>query len=329
MFKQFIYIENEIATHFNTLKIIEKFKDASIIYIDHYKDVFNQSGSNWRLQKKSQKIILAKRKENFYYKGSNITPNFGYDNFYYNTLALNCVYDCDYCYLQGLFTSAHLVIFVNNEDFISETKKLILNKYEKFYFALSYDTDLLAIEHLLPFCKEWISFAAEIKNLVIEIRSKSANYKVLQNITPNNNVILAWTLSPTEIINKFEPQTPNLNLRINALKHLVDIGWRVRVCIDPILKVNKWQSEYEKLIEKINFDVGFEKLDSISLGVFRMNKVFLKNMQRNREDSSVLYYPYKLNNGNYSYSEDEKNDLINYVLNEIKKYNKKIPIEII
>jgi len=329
VYKQLIYIEKEIATHCNTLKIIEKFKESNIIYIDHYKDVFNQSGSNWRLQKKSQKLILAKRKDNFYYKGSNITPNFGYDNFYYNTLALNCVYDCDYCYLQGLFTSAHLVIFVNNEDFIEETKKLILNKTEKFYFALSYDTDLLAIEHWFPFCKEWINFANETKNLFIEIRSKSANYKALENLKPNTNVILAWTLSPSEIINQYEPQTPNLNLRVNAIKVLIEKGWRVRVCIDPILKIKNWNLHYEDLLEKINSEIGFDKLDSVSLGVFRMNKVFLKSMQRNREDTDILYYPYTLNNSNYSYSENEKNELINFVTDKIKYFNENLTIEII
>jgi len=30
---------------------------------------------------------------------------------------LNCVYDCEYCYLQGMYPSANIVVFVNFEDF--------------------------------------------------------------------------------------------------------------------------------------------------------------------------------------------------------------------
>ena len=29
----------------------------------------------------------------------------------------NCIYDCDYCYLQGMYPSANIVVFVNHEDF--------------------------------------------------------------------------------------------------------------------------------------------------------------------------------------------------------------------
>jgi len=65
------------------------------------------------------------------------------------------------------------------------------------------------------------------------------------------------------------------------------------------------------------------------LGVFRMNKVFLKSMQRNREDTDILYYPYTLNNSNYSYSENEKNELINFVTDKIKYFNENLTIEII
>ena len=33
---------------------------------------------------------------------------------------LNCIYDCKYCFLQGMFRSANFVIFVNYESFMNE-----------------------------------------------------------------------------------------------------------------------------------------------------------------------------------------------------------------
>ena len=30
---------------------------------------------------------------------------------------LNCVYDCRYCFLQGMYRSANYVLFVNYDDF--------------------------------------------------------------------------------------------------------------------------------------------------------------------------------------------------------------------
>ncbi|MCA6437299.1 MAG: DNA photolyase [Bacteroidetes bacterium] len=329
MFKQFIYIEKQIAEHENTKRVLTKFTDAKIVYIDHYKDVFNQSGSEWRLQKQAQKLILAKRTDHFYYKGSNVTPDFGFKNFYYNTLALNCVYDCDYCYLQGLFSSAHFVLFVNNEDFISETIKLINQSSEQVYLALSYDTDLLAIENWLPYCKTWIDFAASQQNLTIEIRTKSANYKSLEYCKPVDNVVLAWTLSPQEIINLNEAKTPSLIQRLKAIKAFQTLGWKIRLCFDPLLIVKNWRAYYKEMLKLLQQEIDIDKIDTISLGVFRMNKLFLKNMQRRREDTSVLYYPYELNEDIYTYNKYEKEELQNYLIEQLLNINANFRIEII
>ena len=29
----------------------------------------------------------------------------------------NCIYDCRYCFLQGMYRSAHYVVFINYEDY--------------------------------------------------------------------------------------------------------------------------------------------------------------------------------------------------------------------
>ena len=36
----------------------------------------------------------------------------------------NCLFDCKYCFLQGMYSSANYVIFVNYEDYYDEIKKI-------------------------------------------------------------------------------------------------------------------------------------------------------------------------------------------------------------
>ncbi|MFN4082041.1 MAG: radical SAM protein [Bacteroidia bacterium] len=313
MLKDVIYIEEGILDSDVTKSIIKNIGAETIIPIRHYKDIFNQSGSNWRLQKQSQKIILAKRTDNFLYKGADITPDFGFKHFYYNTPALNCIYDCDYCYLQGMFTSPHLVLFVNNNDFIKAAKLEAEIIKEPFYLALSYDTDLLALEHFYPYCAEWISFAKSVHNLTIEIRTKSVNINAIKHIEPWNNTILAWTLSPQEIINKFEPKTPNIKGRNKAIQTAIKLGWRVRICFDPILHVPDWKNIYMKMIDELENEVNLNDVDSYSLGTFRMNNTFLKNIQNQRKDTPILFDKYVLNNEVATYNDDKKNVLLSFV----------------
>jgi spore photoproduct lyase len=269
MDKKLVYVEESILTERNTLLIIKKMGSPTVIPITHYKDVFNQGSSNWRMQKEVQKIILAKRTDNFFYKGSQVTPSFGHQHFYYNTLALNCIYDCEYCYLQGLFGTPHLVLFVNNSDFINHTQSLIQSLNEPLYLALSYDTDLLALEHWYPYCKEWIEFAQHQPKITIEIRTKSNNINALKNISPTPNTILAWTVSPQEVIDWHEPKTPSLTARLKAIKTAINWGWQVRLCFDPLLAVPNWKQVYTNLFEAVNENIAWNSLHSVSLGVFR------------------------------------------------------------
>ena len=38
---------------------------------------------------------------------------------------LNCIYDCKYCFLQGMFNSANYLVFVNYQDFFLQLMKLL------------------------------------------------------------------------------------------------------------------------------------------------------------------------------------------------------------
>ncbi len=111
-----IYIEKEIKKHPRTLEILSKFRNVRTIAIDRYGEVFNRKNQNFRIQKKNPCLILAKKHKGF------VLPapegfGIGSSKNYYFSHMLNCIYDCNYCFLQGMFNSAHYVIFVNYEDF--------------------------------------------------------------------------------------------------------------------------------------------------------------------------------------------------------------------
>lgn len=327
MVKTIVYIEEEILNHANTNKIISNIGTPETVVIKHYKDVFNQSGSNWRLQKEVQKIILAKRTDHFYYEGTNVIQTFNNKHFYYNTLALNCIYDCDYCYLQGMFNTPHLVIFVNNNDFFTHTTQLINRLKEPLYLALSYDTDLLALENIYPFCKEWIEFTQIQPNLTIEIRTKSVNVKPLLKLTPTHQAVLAWTLSPQFVVDKHEPQTPPLKSRLKAIKQLTEAGWKIRICIDPIMRVPNWETHYAQLIEDIENETGIKQIDSFCIGTFRMNHEFFRRIKHQRKDTPVLFEQYELKENLITYPESFIKNSYQLIKDKILSYNPDAVIE--
>ena len=119
-----IYVENEIKDHSRTLSILSKFKRSRIIYINKYSEIFNKKKQSFRLQKKDPLLILAKKNNNFVLKAPEGFGIGASKNYYFSHM-YNCIYDCKYCFLQGLYSSANYLVFVNYEDFLNQIKNLV------------------------------------------------------------------------------------------------------------------------------------------------------------------------------------------------------------
>jgi spore photoproduct lyase len=313
-----IYIEKEAWKYPLTLTILQRFPHANRIEIDRYQDVFNRSKQNFFLQKHAPKLILAVKKAPFLYRGAEVCHDFGNTYFYYTSSALNCLYNCEYCFLQGMFPSANIVLFVNIDDYFTEVSHTL--QKHPVYLAISYETDLLAFERIAPYVSKWIDYAREQEDLLLEVRSKSANYSAIQHLEPASQVILAWTLSPDAVIQQFEAGTPNLTARLKSLRQAIDDGWKVRICFDPVLHIENWQEHYRECIEHTFSVVPAEKIQDISIGVFRIPRDYLKKIRKHRIDSALLHYPFESHDGVFSYPHEIAKQLIDHVYQHVNTY---------
>lgn len=313
-----IYVEEAIEENPLTKEILKKFPKALKVRIKHYKDVFCRPRQNFFVQESSRKLILAAKKGELLYRGPDICHDFGNENFYYTSPALNCIYSCDYCYLKGMHPSANLVIFVNVEDYFKEVEDIL--KQKPLYLCISYDTDLLAIEGIIALSAMWIEFARGKENLKLEIRTKSANYSAISHLVPASNVILAWTLSPTEVIEKYEKNTPPLELRLKNIIRAIGDGWKVRLCFDPVLYFENWETAYENLISRTFSVIPADKVNDASIGVFRIPRDYLKRMRKNFPPSEIIHYPYIETGGVYTYDEEVKGKIIEKLWSLLKKH---------
>ena len=165
------------------------------------------------------------------------------------------------------------------------------------FLSISYDSDLLAFEHITSFVKLWVEFANTNKNLSLEIRTKSSNFKHIQNIY-NENTILSFTLSPDTIIKTFEHKTASLEKRIKSINQALELKWKVSLVFDPILDVQNAKEIYEEFLIRIKNEIPLKNIRSIIIGTFRLNSAFLKNIQKSKLKSSLLYYPYQIKSKN-------------------------------
>ena len=314
-----IYVEKKILNNKNTLEILSKFKDVKIIEIENYKEVFSSNNQDFHLQKLGQKLILASNKANMIYEGAVVCESFENDNFYYTSSIINCVYDCEYCYLQGVYSSGNIVIFVDIEKVFEEVEELY-NKLKTLYLCISYDTDLLAIENICGFSEKWYYFIENKKDLKIELRTKSGNIDKFLNLKPLDNFIVAFTLSPENLALKNEKYTASFKNRVKAIKELQEKGWKVRICIDPLIYSDNFEKNYSQMIEYLFNEIDKEKVIDVSIGVFRISKEYLKKMRNQNQNSEILYYPFECVDGVYTYSNKTKSYMINFIKEQFLKY---------
>ncbi|EHL09426.1 hypothetical protein HMPREF9624_01467 [Oribacterium asaccharolyticum ACB7] len=305
-----IYVEEELLGGEEVLAILKKFPKAKCIPIRHYKDLFNRRKQNRALQEKSRKLILAKKEGQRIYPGAPVCQSFSESAFYYASLLMNCPFHCEYCYLQGMYPSANLVLFLNLEDYFSDCRRLIKEK-GSLYLCISYDTDLLALEELYPFVERFARFLEEEPDLRIEVRTKAGGESLFRRLlkmhlseNAKKRLIFAFTLSPEKIVSEAEHGTAGLKGRLKAVKMAMEEGFTLRLCFDPMLYHADWEGLYTALLETVFREIPMEKLYDVSVGSFRISESYLKAMTKACGASPYTSFPYENTDGYYHYPKE-------------------------
>lgn len=317
-----IYIERNALDYNITNDILLRFPGAIKIPIRHYKDIFNRPRQDFQFQKISRKLILAVKEPPYLLEGSERCYSDPGRPLYYATPVINCLYDCDYCFLQGMYPSANIVVFVNTESFLHNAEKTASEK--PISLSISYETDLAALDPIIPLSGKWIEWASTQKTICLEIRTKSGSVRWFSEHTSNSQTILAWSLLPQELIERYETKSPSLTQRLAAVKYAAEQNWRVRLCLDPVICCNDWERLYRKLIEKIFQAVPSEKIEDVHIGMFRMNADYFKIMRKQRKDTDILFQPYEQTGKTVSYPGHKSGSIIRYISELLAVY---IPME--
>ena len=302
-----IYVEERALDYPLAQVILGKLPDADVIKIKHYKDVFDRKRQNAVLQHEHRSLIVAVREGNRVFEGAPVCQSFGNKNFYYASSMMNCPFDCEYCYLKGMYPSSNMVVFVNLEDYRADVKAKLAEG--PMYVCASYDTDLIAMNGLTGHADFWKELAREHSDLLVELRTKAAP-EITDNIS---NVIYAFTVSPEEVVSRYERSTAPVSARINAAAKAIENGAKVRLCFDPVIKIPDYESAYKRLVDRVAAVIDLERLTDVSVGTFRISSDYLNKMRKAYPDSEVAWYPYVIRDGVAQYEPEADRAMQEYV----------------
>lgn len=195
-----------------------------------------------------------------------------------------------------------------------------LCRTEQVYLCVSYDTDLMSVEPIAGYVRKWVDFAKTQPDLILEIRTKSAYTKVLEEVEPSERIIFAYTLSPETIIREYEHGTANLDQRLRAANRALSLGFPVRLCFDPMIYCQDWEREYRDLVPYVFDRVPAERVFDVSVGSFRISPDYLKTMRRNEPDSAVVQFPFVRENGVDYYGAELTARMESLLISELERF---------
>lgn len=285
-----VYVERDVAEHPQTRRVLARLPRARVIAIGRFGEVFNRRRQDFRLQKRQPALILAAKHGR---KVLSTPAGYGIGqrrNHYFSHL-LNCLYDCRYCFLQGMFRSAHYVHFVNWDDFIPEIGRAIDRaraERESVCFFSGYDCDSLALDRLTGFADHALDLFASRPDAWLELRTKSVQVEALKRRGALPNCVIAMSFTPQTISTELEPGVPTVERRLSVLGDLAECNWPIGLRFDPLI----WRPDFEDLYRDL-FHTAFERLSadaihSVSFGGFRMPRPFLRRLERIYPDDPFL-----------------------------------------
>jgi len=315
-----IYIEEAIHAHPRTRDICARFPRAQQVACEHYGAVFNPKAQNFRLQKRRPALILASKHRKLALETPRGYGIGGEKNYYFSHM-LNCLYDCRYCFLQGMYRSAHYVLFVNYEDFCMEIDAILQSQQgSPVWFFSGYDCDSMALEPVSGFAAHFLPFFAARPNACLELRTKSTQIRSLLNRDPLANAVVAFSFTPEETHLALEHKVPGVERRLDAMVQLQQAGWRLGLRLDPLIYQQDYRRQYRRLFAQLFSRLDVERLHSVSLGAFRLPRDYFRNILQLYPDEPLYAGPLAESNGMVTYREDLEHEITGFCRQELLNF---------
>ncbi|MGD8235441.1 MAG: hypothetical protein PVJ65_04780 [Chromatiales bacterium] len=314
----YIYIEREIRDHPRVKSILLRHRRATVIECERYGEVFNPKAQNFRLQKQRPALILARKHKGLVQQAP---PGYGVggDSNYYFSHMLNCLYDCRYCFLQGMYRSANYVLFINYEDFLDEMDSFVMPGRQTWFFS-GYDGDSLALEPVTGFAASILPWFEQRPDAWLELRTKSTQTGSLLSRNPLPNIVTAFSFTPEPVWKATEHRVPTVEKRARAMTQLARAGWPIALRIDPLIWHSDYEKHYSELFQQLFRHLPETMVHSVTTGTFRMPQPFFRNMERLYPEEPLFAAGLEARGKMVSYPLDREREMIAFCVQELLKY---------
>ena len=233
----------------------------------------------------------------------------------------SCGFDCSYCAI-GSFYKSGVVGF--DENFARNLSALKFDPDEIYHIGTGQSSDSLMWGDHAGILSALMEFAKAHSNVILELKSKSANVGfLLENEIPRN-VIVTFSLNPQIIVQNEEHLSASLNSRLEAAAKLARKGILVGFHFHPMVHFEGWQSEYGAIFERLLREFEPKSVALVSFGTLTFIRPVIKKLRARGLKSKITQMPFADANGKISYPYEIKREMFKFAYDSLQKWHGKV-----
>ncbi len=242
-------------------------------------------------------------------------------NLYTLDAAVNCGYDCSYCTIQSFYHGDKIKFHSNLREKLSGLK---LDPEKTYHIGTGQSSDSLLWGNKYNLLEDLFNFAGENPNIILELKTKSANISYLLENPPPANVLVTWSLNTEILIKNEERGTASLESRLDAAEKIAQKGILTGFHFHPMIYYRNWRRDYGEMFKLITSRFSPEQTALVSFGTLTFIKPVLKTIRQRPLNTKILQMPMEEIAGKYSYPLEIKRELFSFAYNSFKEWHGKV-----
>lgn len=195
-----------------------------------------------------------------------------------------CPFSCSYCTIQTFYgDTAEL-----ESDLVAKLSEIDLDPRRRYHIGTGQASDSLVWGNRGGALEALLGFADDHPNVLLELKTKSANVAHLTTGQIPDNVVCTWTLNTPTVIENEEKGTATLRQRLNAARIVADRGIAVGFHFHPMVFYRGWGEDYPSLARMLMDSFAPTEVSFISMGTVTLIKPVIQEIRRRGGDTKIL-----------------------------------------
>lgn len=232
-----------------------------------------------------------------------------------------CPFGCSYCTIQTFYgETAEL-----EADLSGKLAAIELDRGRKYHIGTGQSSDSLVWGNRGGHLESLLEFAADNPNVLLELKTKSANIRYLLERRVPKNVVCSWSLSTDTLIRNEEHHTADLRRRLEAARQVADKGIRIAFHFHPMVHYRGWQEDYSEVAQKLVHRFETEEVAFLSMGSVTLIKPVVQEIRRRGGETKILQMELVPDaHGKLTYPDSIKLELFRHLFQALEPWQKDV-----